>query len=1121
MTPPNKPTAHQGVIDLTGWDFTRDGCVELSGEWQFYRQSLLLPAKVSGPHKPEHTEYFSVPGSWAEHEENLFGKVPAHGFATYRLLIKIQSVTTPLVLITYDVLSAHSLWVNGKLRREDGRASADPRAVIPGQMRAVPIYLSDTDLATNTIELVVQASTSEHWTGGVYQSFKLGSEIQATRLMEYERWFVVFFASLLFFMGCFHLVLFFSRRQDRSTLFFSLFCLTWVVAIVSGAADGWLLFFFFPDLSYYASTHFEIIPYYFAIPIALFYIQALFPEETPPLIAKVHLALAVVITPFKFASPAISSMSQTVAHIVSGFAICSFFFILIKALRHRRQSATLMAVGGIIFAICGSGDVLTQLGIVKTVYLTPFGLIVFVSCQACALALRFSQNFATTETLSLELRDKNVRLSRLDALKDEFLANTSHELRTPLSGIIGIAESMQAGAAGALPSSAMRNLDLVVASGKRLANLVNDILDFSRLKNKDISLNLKPVDLCNVVDTVCAVLHPLASGKGIAIINKLDGSLPPVWADEDRLQQIFFNLIGNGIKFTHQGSLTLTGHRVNNYLRVAIADTGIGIARDKLEDIFLSFEQVDSAETRAFGGTGLGLSITKSLVELHRGTMEVDSELGRGATFFLNLPVAKESPGELLPLADVNRFLVSPLSAPDSLESVLTEEGEPPLSGAPTVLVVDDEPVNLQVAVNQLGLEGFNVVTAASGENALLLCEDKLPDLILLDIMMPGMSGYQVCKQLRGQHSASTLPIIMVTARNRTSDLVAGFESGANDYLTKPFSSGELLVRVRSHLQLKESYQALEENSRLKRELRQRRETELELRLIQRRLAILLDTVDDALLATNESEEICFCNKAFCDQLGYDNTDLLGQPLGTLLTENDPPLLELSGDNTSGGVDGVPVSFKDIELRAQSGQIITGNVERTVLLMEDDVFQVFVFHHYAREVGDGAESNGQKEPLALINALNRNQIRLRGLEETLNDMFPVVDEKPAMILDEIKAIDTALKGISNVLQDPQTKQGRRQLAVTVVNLALEYWTEATGNSKFELARQSGLWKVYTNHDGWERTQTLDKYLDIDTFPIRPRWQLIVATCDFVLASSSSSSALRQHLEVDLARIRMF
>lgn len=1109
-------------MDLSGWDFTRDGIVELSGEWEFYGQALLSPSDLSSHDRPKHLDFFSVPEFWANHRTNRT-EIPTHAFATYRLLIKTQATQTPLVLLNYGVMSSHSLWVNGKLRRKDGQVSDDAGTVVPGQLQAVPIHLSDSDFFAGTIELVVQAVGSKYWIGGMAQPFKLGQENQIIRQLEHQRFFVVFFSSLLLFMGCFHLVLFLSRNQDRSTLFFSLFCLSWVVSIVSSAADRWLIFSIFPNFSLYTADHIEIIGYYFSVPLMVFFLQALFPSETPKRLAKGHLVLAVILTPLTFTSQPIYGVFSTIGHIVTGLAICSVSVILVKALRLRRQSSNLLTAGWIAFAICGLADIFSLFGVLKTIHLRHFGLLIFVSCQACAIALRFSKTFAKTEALSIELRKKNIRLARLDALKDEFLANTSHELRTPLAGIIGIAESMRAGATGRLSNSAIRNLDLVVGSGRRLANLVGDILDSSRLKNKDLSLHLKPVDLGNVVETVCTVLHPLAFGKGIAIINTMEGSLSLVQADEDRLQQIFFNLIGNGIKFTPSGTLTIRVEPNDQYLRVAITDTGIGIPEDKLADIFLSFEQVDSAETRSFGGTGLGLSITKDLVELHNGTLEVQSEFGKGTTFYLNLPLAEGATGGESPLTDRNRYQPPALSAIcDTVEAVPCEEMPSLTPNASTILAVDDEPVNLQVAVNQLGLAGFKVLTATNGADALGLCQEKLPDLILLDIMMPGMSGYQVCQQLRLKHTASILPIIIVTARNRNADLVAGFESGANDYLTKPFTSSELLVRVRSLLQLKESYQTLAENSRLKRELHRREETELELRLTQRRLSILLDTIDDALLATNESEEICFCNKACSEILGYDNNKLLGRSLRSILTAKAMCLLEDHGIHSSDCADAPSIICRDVEIKTESGTNKRVKVERTLLSMEEEDYQIFMIHRLAGDKNNDQELNGsniENTPLSLIKELNHNQIRLRGLEETLQTILPAAYEQPDIILSELKSIDTALEGLSNLLQDPQTAKGKRQLAVTAMNLAIEYWTETTGKNKFDLARESGLWKVYTNQDGWERAQTLDKYLDNDTLPARPRWNLIIATCDFVLASSISLSTLRNHLETDLGKMR--
>ncbi|MGI9543769.1 MAG: tetratricopeptide repeat protein, partial [Cyclobacteriaceae bacterium] len=225
------------------------------------------------------------------------------------------------------------------------------------------------------------------------------------------------------------------------------------------------------------------------------------------------------------------------------------------------------------------------------------------------------------------------QLENINNLKDQFLANTSHELRTPLNGIIGMAESLQDGAAGAPTSKMANDLALITASGKRLASLVDSILDFSKLKNHDLQLTLKPLDLRSVVEIIFKLSESLIAGKKVNLENHVPQELPAVTADENRLQQILHNLVGNAIKFTESGSIVVNAKQDDELVSVMVRDSGIGIPKDKVELIFQEFVQADASTTREFVGTGLGLSITKKLVELHGGKIKVDSEVGQGTTF--------------------------------------------------------------------------------------------------------------------------------------------------------------------------------------------------------------------------------------------------------------------------------------------------------------------------------------------------------------------------------------------------------------------------------------------------------------------------------------------------------
>jgi two-component system sensor histidine kinase ChiS len=422
-----------------------------------------------------------------------------------------------------------------------------------------------------------------------------------------------------------------------------------------------------------------------------------------------------------------------------------------------------------------------------------------------------------------DLEEKNAELKKLDELKDEFLANTSHELRTPLNGIIGLAESLCDGAAGSVTDIQRKNLLMIAQSGHRLTNLVNDILDFSKLKHQNLELQLKPVGAREVAEVVLALCHSLVGNKDIALRNAVPHNLPSAYADENRVQQILHNLIGNAIKFTETGKVEINAEVVDTQgdckmLAIHVTDTGIGIPEEKQARIFQSFEQVDGSTARQFGGTGLGLAITKQLVELHGGVIAVKSAPNQGARFTFTLPISKEQT-PCKPLLQADTYSSS--AAMTQIRPVPSKEDTPPQDDAANtnssvaktmaqqsldnfnIMIVDDEPVNLQVLSNHLCLENYAVREAANGIEALeIVGNGYQPHLVLLDVMMPRMTGYEVCRKLRERFPPNELPILMLTAKNQVENLVEGLDAGANDYLTKPVSKPELLARIKTHLYL-------------------------------------------------------------------------------------------------------------------------------------------------------------------------------------------------------------------------------------------------------------------------------------------------------------------------------
>jgi two-component system sensor histidine kinase ChiS len=420
------------------------------------------------------------------------------------------------------------------------------------------------------------------------------------------------------------------------------------------------------------------------------------------------------------------------------------------------------------------------------------------------------------------------QLKEADRLKDEFLANTSHELRTPLNGIIGIAESLIDGATGKLSQKTNKNLGMIVSSGRRLLNLVNDILDFSRLKQKELDLQLKTIDMQTIADLVLALSQSLIGNKPVQLKNTISSDLPPINADENRVQQILYNLVGNAIKFTDSGTITISAEMIemvpspsgrgfgpsDQYLAITVSDTGIGIPAEKLERIFEAFEQADGSTGRIYGGTGLGLAVTQQLVRLHGGRLSVQSQINEGSQFTFTLPLQSSDnqlsviSGQLSQQEPRTTTQIFATQFPEP-EIEITENEQPTVETVNSaecefsILIVDDEPVNRQVLLNHLSLQNYYLIEAESGVEALAhLEQDNKPDLILLDIMMPHITGYEVTQKVRETWTADELPIILLTAKNQVADLVLGLESGANDYLTKPVSKDELIARLKTHLHI-------------------------------------------------------------------------------------------------------------------------------------------------------------------------------------------------------------------------------------------------------------------------------------------------------------------------------
>lgn len=810
--------AKEGILDLSQWNFGKDGTVDLDGDWEFYWESLYSPEDFSSNLPMEMTGFTVIPNYWS----NLSfegKKLPGQGYATYKLTLVLGEKPQVRSIRIDHMMTAYNLWIDGELISSNGKVGISAEDMIPYYLPEVTSFYS----SKKEVEVIIQVSNFMHRNGGIWGSITLGNEDQVARIREKSLAFELILIGTFVIMCLYHFGLYLLRRNDPSTLYFGLLCFLLMLRVTT---TGDILLAYFFDVSWPFLLKVEYLTFYLGIPLIVMFMYSLYPEEIYKWVARFVIGLGGILSLLVLFTP-VSIYSSTVP-LYQGVTLLTGIYVtyaLSLAVIRKREGALAFLLGYIIIFLAAVNDILHQNFIIQTTYLVPFGIFGFIFCQSFVLSVRFSTAFSTVERMSK-------RLLSVDKLKNEFLANTSHEIQTPLNGMIGLAESLLDGAKGKLNKSISRDLSMITSSGRRLSSLVNDILDFSKLRSKQIRLSLKPVDFHTLTDIAVTLSQPLLAGKPVMIINSVRVDAPLVRGDENRIQQILLNLLGNAIKFTEEGEIEVRALvSKHNSLIVAITDTGIGIPEEHYENIFQSFEQIEGSTSRGYGGTGIGLAITKQLIELHGGEIEVRSRVKRGSTFTFTLPLSTEEDQKV---ADEEKETQEKVMI--ELEEVEEEFQRPealPDNERLSLLIVDDELVNRQVLKNQLTLQNYQVSEAVNGEQALEMIlghGDKKEcrfDMVILDVMMPKISGYEVCEKIREHFPPTLLPIILLTAKNQIEDLLMGFTVGANDYLIKPFSKHELIARLQTHAQLLKANRELDAHGHFLEQRVEKRTTEL------------------------------------------------------------------------------------------------------------------------------------------------------------------------------------------------------------------------------------------------------------------------------------------------------
>jgi signal transduction histidine kinase/DNA-binding response OmpR family regulator/ligand-binding sensor domain-containing protein len=430
-----------------------------------------------------------------------------------------------------------------------------------------------------------------------------------------------------------------------------------------------------------------------------------------------------------------------------------------------------------------------------TIYILLFGILIYLFVSSSIRQIKSKNKIALQQKEAEQMR-------ALDELKSRFFSNITHEFRTPLSLIISPVDQMQHDES--VPSVIKKNLAVVQRNAKQLLRLINQLLDMSKIESGNMKLSLSRGNLKLFAEECGESFTQQADGKNVDLKLNISIAEQEYLFDADKLGKILYNLLSNAIKFTPEnGNITVNvfveQNGTSSKLNLLVSDTGIGIEAEKLPFIFNRFYQIDTSSTRKYEGTGIGLALVKELVQLMNGTFEVKSEAGRGTTFNISVPIQKATNE---PLPQWNK-----ISLPEIVDAKIADTEtriETALKNScPLILIVEDNE-ELREFISQGLQKNYRTLTAANGQQALHIATEELPEIIISDVMMPEMDGYTLCKEIKSNISTDHIAVILLTAKAAHDSRMQGLRSGADDYMTKPFSFDELELRIHNILERQE-----------------------------------------------------------------------------------------------------------------------------------------------------------------------------------------------------------------------------------------------------------------------------------------------------------------------------
>ena len=781
------PLAEKGKLDLSEWNFLKNGHVRLNGEWEFYDNEILTPEdfKQEKYKKNDSVKYVNISSIRKRNTDNE--SILNKGIGTYRLVINIKSSAELFGIKVENIKMSNKLYVNEVLEGSSGNPAEKHKGYIPRNVT----YSTYFNVQGDELEIILQTANFEYFFGGVpYEiNFGLMKDIKfitiATSSLELTA------ALLVVLIAIYHLNIYLMMKKDKSFLYLSIcFLMFSVIFLLNGEK---LLLQVFPLIPFKVSSkaiHFLIS--LTMIPLSLI-IKHLNKNILTHNIFKIVNILCVC-----FAIISLISIYPISSYLNIGLFIFIISFLIVVIIRLiivyvkkqygplRKEGNLLLLKSIVCLCLCIGSNYIYIFGLINSTIIGSTAFLLGIIFTVNTLSYRFAVAYDDMEKMSK-------KLIQMNKVKDEFIDRTSYELKAPLYGIVNISETMIKSNRTYLEEKDIKDIMLINNIAVGLTNIINDTLDITLVKNKQLKLELSLIDIKVCVDLVILSFKHIIQNRNIKFNNNIKESIMIV-ADEDRVRQSIFHIISNCINNMRGCTIEISVKKDDKLVNIIIEYLGDRILNDEQEYIPKNYKDVNLV------GATLGLDLAYKLADLMKGKIYLEwSEINKANRFIFSLPYSEEK-NRLYKMnnrEDSQSFNIPYLIDESKIENKKEKKD--------TILIVDDEIFNIQTLLNILSREEYNVLTALSGKEAFKKIEDNKIDLVVVDLIMPEISGIDVCKKIREKYSLIELPILISTLKNTNYDLILGFDAGANDFITKPFEEKEIISRTRNLIQMKKA----------------------------------------------------------------------------------------------------------------------------------------------------------------------------------------------------------------------------------------------------------------------------------------------------------------------------